>query len=56
MYLCSCLLTASYVMNVIACPGIILIRRGVRPFQRAPIPSSFAIRITEDPRPLYFGA
>ena len=31
-------------MKVIAWPGIILIRRGVKPFHNAAIPSSLAIR------------
>lgn len=48
--------THSYVMKVIAWPGMILMSRGVRPFHRARTPSSFAISAIADANPPYLGA
>lgn len=48
--------THSYVMNVIACPGMMRMSRGVRPFHRALIPSSFAMSLIDDTKPPYLGA
>ena len=45
----------SYIINVIACPGIIRINRGVIPFQRAAYPSSLAIREQACANPVYLG-
>ena len=42
-------------MNVMACPGMIRIKRGVMPFQRARTPSSRAITPQACTRPVYFG-
>ena len=46
-------LTASYVMNVIACPGMIRISRGVIPFHNAGSPSSLAMTVQDCNRLLY---
>lgn len=48
--------THSYVMNVIAWPGMMRMSRGVRPFQRALIPSSLAMSAMDDTKPPYLGA
>ena len=48
--------THSYVMKVIAWPGMILMSRGVRPFHSARTPSSFAISAIADANPPYLGA
>lgn len=48
--------THSYVMNVIACPGMMRISRGVRPFHRALTPSSLAMSAIDDTNPPYLGA
>ena len=45
--------TASYVMNVIACPGIMRISRGVIPFHKAGVPSSLAMTMQDCNRLLY---
>lgn len=48
--------TASYVMKVIACPGMMRIKRGVIPFQSANTPSSFAIKEHACKSPVYLGS
>ena len=52
-YFSICALTASYVMKVIACPGMMRINRGVIPFHKAVIPSSLAMTTHDCKRPLY---
>ena len=52
-YFSICALTASYVMNVIACPGIIRISLGVIPFHNAGVPSSLAMTMQDCKRLLY---
>ena len=48
-----CVVTASYVMNVIACPGMMRIKRGVIPFHNAAVPSSLAMTTQDWKRLLY---
>lgn len=47
-------LTASYVMNVMACPGMMRINLGVIPFHNAGVPSSLAMTTQDCTRLLYF--
>lgn len=48
--------THSYVMKVIAWPGIMRMSLGVSPFHRALTPSSLAMRVMDGTKPSYFGA